>query len=79
MGTWVAGDITNPADLPNNICATYCGTALGNVARQTSAASPNISPAGDMNMRYDFASRSGNMQISNFDGMTVGGAHREIA
>ncbi len=74
MGTWVAGDITNRADLPNNISATYSGTALGNVTR---GAAKYIA-AGDMNMSYDFASRSGNMQISNFDGMSASGLIAEL-
>jgi hypothetical protein len=74
MGTWVAGDITNPADLPNNISATYSGTALGNVARQTSSGVAKYIARGDMDMSYDFNSRSGTMQISNFDGMNVSGS-----
>ena len=74
MGTWVAGDITNPADLPNNISATYSGTALGNVARQTSGGVAKYIARGDMDMSYDFNSRSGTLQISNFDGMTVSGS-----
>ena len=76
MGTWVAGDITNPADLPNNISATYSGTALGNVARQTSNGVAKYIARGDMDMSYDFNSRSGTLQISNFDGMTVSGVDR---
>jgi trimeric autotransporter adhesin len=71
----VAGDITNPADLPNNISATYSGTALGNVTR---GAAKYIA-AGDMNMTYDFKTRSGTMNIDNFDNMNASGLISEKA
>lgn len=73
MGTWVAGDITNPADLPTNISVSYSGTALGTVTRQTGESVAKYVARGDMNMSFDFGSRSGNMNISNFDGMSVSG------
>ncbi len=79
MGTWVAGDITNPANLPNNISASYAGTALGTVARETAGGVAKYIAAGDMNMNYDFATRTGNMQISNFDGMSASGLISEVA
>jgi hypothetical protein len=71
MGTWVAGDITHPDDLPTNITASYEGTALGNVARVNSLGIAKYIASGDMNMEYDFNSRTGSMQISNFDGMNL--------
>ena len=73
MGTWVAGDITDPADLPTNISVNYSGTALGTVTRQTAEGVAKYIAKGDMNMSFDFRSRSGNMEISNFDGMSVNG------
>jgi len=73
MGTWVAGDIADPADLPTNISVNYAGTALGTVTRQTTEGVAKYIARGDMNMSFDFASRSGNMQINNFDGMSVSG------
>ena len=77
MGTWVAGDITNPADLPTRLSATYNGTALGTVARTTGDTVAKYIATGDMRMSFDFNSRTGNMAISNFDGMNVGGAVAE--
>jgi len=74
-GTWVAGNITNPADLPNNISASYAGTALGSVTRGASSQMA----AGTMNMTYDFAKRSGTMQISDFGGLSAGGLISEVA
>ena len=79
MGTWVAGDISNPADLPNNISVTYGGTALGNVSRQTASGVAKYIAKGDMDMSFSFASRTGNLQISNFDGMNLSSAVSETS
>lgn len=86
MGTWVAGDITAPGNLPadlgnvdddeiygNNIVATYSGTALGTVSRQTGGTTSTYQAAGTMEMEYDFGDRSGHLAINDFDGMSVSG------
>lgn len=77
MGTWVAGDITRPVDLPNNITVNYAGTALGNVARETAGGVAKYIVSGGMNMSFDFASRTGNLLISDFDGMNLSSAVSE--
>jgi hypothetical protein len=73
MGTWVAGDITNPNDLPDTGSATYAGSAIGNVARQTADGVAKYIAKGDLDIGFDFATRQGNLQVSNFDGMSFGG------
>lgn len=77
MGTWVAGDIARPGDLPTNISVTYSGTALGNVARETAGGVAKYIASGGMNMSFDFASRTGNLSITNFDGMNLSSAVSE--
>jgi hypothetical protein len=77
LGTWVAGDIARPVDLPNNISVNYAGTALGNVARQTSDGVGKYIASGGMNMSFDFASRTGNLHITDFDGMNLSSAVSE--
>ncbi|RST87345.1 hypothetical protein EJC49_05950 [Aquibium carbonis] len=71
MGTWVAGDITNPADMPTGIVGTYAGTALGNVSRDTDSGTVKYIASGSMNMTFDFDDRRGTLNISNFDGMNL--------
>ncbi len=75
LGTWVAGDITSPVDMPLTGSAIYNGTALGTVARNLGT--NNIQQylaKGDMALNWNFSSRTGNLNISNFDGMSVAGA-----
>lgn len=80
MGTWVAGDISStaavydPANLPFGGSASYAGTALGSVVRNTPDGVAQYIARGNVAMDYDFSARNGNMTISNFDGMTVAGA-----
>jgi hypothetical protein len=73
LGTWVAGDITNPASLPTDISVDYAGTALGTVSRQTADGVAKYIARGDMNMSFDFSTRTGSMDIRNFDGMSASG------
>lgn len=74
MGTWVAGDIANPADLPTGVVATYAGTAIGNVARINSLGMAKYVATGNVEMSYDFDARSGNLAITNFDGRNYNAA-----
>lgn len=75
-GTWVAGDITsadaidpdvvlNEGALPFGGSAQYNGTAIGTVSRE---GDPTYIATGDFNMTYNFAGRSGEASINNFDG-----------
>ncbi|WP_269583252.1 FecR domain-containing protein [Roseibium sp. Sym1] len=67
IGTWVAGDVTNSADLPTTGSATYAGHAVGNVVNGTA----QYLAAGDFSMSLDFAKRAGTATISNFDDRTM--------
>ncbi len=72
MGTWVAGDITDPGDLPTDIVGTYEGTALGNVARDDgNGGTAKYIASGSMNMEFNFGSRSGTVAINDFDGLDL--------
>lgn len=64
LGTWVAGSMTNSADLPMTGSATYAGHAVGNVVN----GSDQYLAAGNFNMSLDFQYRTGTASISNFDG-----------
>lgn len=67
IGTWVAGQVTNTADLPITGTATYAGHAVGNVVNGTA----QYLAAGDFNMSLDFSTRSGSATIANFDDRTM--------
>jgi hypothetical protein len=79
MGTWVAGDITHPADMPSTGSASYNGTALGTVMRNTPDGVAKYIAKGNMNMGFNFNTRTGSVGISNFDGMNVGAAVAETS
>ncbi len=70
MGTWVAGPTMSQADMPTTGSASYAGHAVGTVINGTA----RYLAAGNFNANFSFASRSGNMTISNFDGMSMSGA-----
>jgi len=67
IGTWVAGQVTNSADLPTSGNVTYAGHAVGNVVNGTA----QYLAAGDFGMSLDFAKRTGTATISNFDNKTM--------
>ncbi|MEM9105299.1 MAG: FecR domain-containing protein [Pseudomonadota bacterium] len=72
MGTWVAGDITNPADLPSGPTnATYNGTAIANVANN---AGQQYIASGGFSLDIDLSNRNGNLAISNLDGANYSAA-----
>jgi hypothetical protein len=73
MGTWVAGDIANRVDLPTSGSATYNGSALGTVSRDTGSGVAKYIARGDVNMSFDFDTRQGNLTIGNFDGLSATG------
>ncbi len=74
MGWWIAGDITSSSDMPRDGSATYAGDAIGNVAVRTDGGWQKYVATGDMDMTWNFARRSGTLDISNFDGKSFGGA-----
>lgn len=60
---WIAGDVTNNADLPAAGNATYSGTALG---MASSPAGAHIA-TGQLDMDWNFASRMGRLDITRYD------------
>ena len=66
MGTWVAGDITDPADLPTGMSASYAGTVIANIARN----GDQYIAAGDFALSIDLDDRSGTFGISALDGQS---------
>ena len=69
-GFWVAGALPSIGQLPTSGSATYTGGALGWVASRPNpfASWSDAHPAyGNVNMTWNFASRQGNLAISNFD------------
>src|SRR4029078_10365194 len=53
-GAWVAGDITNEADLPTSGEAFYAGHAVGNVTRNIGGTDYQYIAGGGFNMNWDF-------------------------
>jgi trimeric autotransporter adhesin len=69
MGNWVAGPLITTSDMPTTGSASYAGHAVGSVLN----AGARYQAAGTFAASFDFGSRTGNMTISNFDGMTLSG------
>lgn len=62
MGTWVAGDITNPSDLPSGPTdASYDGSVLANVA---SGEYGQYIAKGEFTLDIDLADRSGDFEMA---------------
>lgn len=64
LGTWAAGNIVGPNDLPQAGTASYEGHAVGSVVNNGS----QYLAAGDFAMSIDFSSRTGSASVTNFDG-----------
>ncbi len=69
LGTWVAGSLTSPADMPQIGTAHYTGMAVGTVVNGKAQYVAN----GVYTQDVDFAKRSGSLAIRNFDGVTYAG------
>ncbi|MEP9387757.1 FecR family protein [Mesorhizobium sp. KR9-304] len=77
MGTWVAGDVSTETEIETLVAGTtqvpfgatvyYSGTVIGNVARETVNGTAQYIATGDLNVSYNFSSRSGGVNINNFD------------
>ncbi len=70
MGTWVAGPVVSQSEMPTTGSASYAGHAVGTVIN----GSARYLAAGSYSANFNFASRSGSMSISNFDGLNMSGA-----
>jgi len=68
MGNWVIGDVTANIDMPVTGTATYSGHAVGTVLDGSS----QYIATGDMAASVNFASRTGSVAISDFDGHSFG-------
>ena len=75
LGWWVAGDVIDNSDLPTDASASYGGHVIGNVSTNIGSNGWQTYVAtGDMDMNWDFNSRSGDLTISKFDrSITPGG------
>ncbi len=71
LNTWAAGVITAAANWPASGSATYQGHVIGNVMNALPGAGGRYLAAGNFNMSWNFASRTGNAAISNFDGRNM--------
>jgi len=75
LGWWVAGDVIDNSDLLTDATASYAGHVIGNVSTNIGAGGwVTYVAAGDMDMDWDFNSRSGDLTIGHFDrSITPGG------
>ena len=65
LGTWVAGDIANPDDLPSGpTSASFAGTSIANIVNNGS----QYISTGDFSMAMDLSNRTGSLSINNLDG-----------
>jgi hypothetical protein len=72
LGTWVAGDISNEADLPTSLGdASYAGHVVGNVTRNIDGTDYQYLANGGFNMDWSFQTRTGTASISDFDGINA--------
>jgi hypothetical protein len=53
--------------VPFGATVYYSGTVIGNVARETVDGTAQYIATGDLNVSYNFSSRSGGIDINNFD------------
>jgi hypothetical protein len=75
LGTWVAGPLADPSLIPQSGSATYVGHAIGTVVEGPPGLyfTAAYVAAGGFQATYNFASRSGTVQINNFDGANYSG------
>ena len=81
LATWVAGQLPGIEEIPTSGNATFAGHLVGNVVNGTS----QYVTAGNFNHTWDFAQRTGVLNITNFDidknftgGVTVPGNGRDF-
>ena len=66
-GWWIVGDVVNK--LPREGSASYTGDAIGNVTNN----GKQYVATGDMSMSWNFGTRTGQLDITHFDGKDFGG------
>jgi hypothetical protein len=64
LGTWAAGRILGPDDMPDSGSASYTGHAVGSVVNGEA----QYLAAGDFSMDVNFGTRTGSAKILKFDG-----------
>ncbi len=72
LGWWIAGDIPPVGQLPFTGTATYAGDAIATVSTNllysySENGWTTYVATGDLNMNWDFATRTGDLTISHFD------------
>ncbi len=65
LATWVAGTLPTIAEIPTSGTATYNGHVIGNVVSNGA----QYVAAGNFQNAWNFASRTGNVTITSFDGL----------
>lgn len=70
LGTWVAGNQT--ANVPTAGTATFTGHAIGNVVRDVDGQIQQFVAAGNYQQTWDFGTRTGTAQITDFAGENFG-------
>ena len=74
LGWWVAGNVVG--DLPTGGSASYAGHTIGTVANNIDGGGwVTYVATGDMDMSWNFGSRSGQLNITHFDTPNTGGLH----
>lgn len=66
-GWWVGGAVTAFKDLPTTGTASYAGAARGSIYANGYPFTEPVKGTGDFGMSWDFAKRSGQFSISNFN------------
>ncbi|MBD8894327.1 FecR domain-containing protein [Roseibium litorale] len=74
LGTWVAGNATQSADLPSTGTATYAGHAVGSVVNNGA----QYLAAGNFGMEVNFSTRNATAAVTNFDGRNFGASMAEV-
>jgi hypothetical protein len=70
LATWVAGNLPTIAEIPNTGNATFSGHIIGNVVSNGAS----YLAAGNFNHDWNFATRTGALFNSTFDGMALSGS-----
>ena len=71
LGSWVAGELADPANFPTTGSATYTGHAIGNVY----SAGDSYNAVGSYSNTWDFGSRRGTVAMD-FDNVNYTGETR---
>lgn len=76
LGTWagankIAKEDVAGVEIPPSGTATYNGDVWGDVTKTVAGNVQRYTASGDLNMTWDFATRDGQLNINNFDGLNI--------